>query len=178
MSLPLMNQKLNRYPPRLVSQTPHPQRTQNLKPLTKQADTKAITCHPNRVHFRRHTFACSSTMPCQTAPSLIGSVACSATFTPVGAPNAWPTMRQLTSKRDFMINRKALIGIPPSTMLALMLSVFTVSMGYSTATTEDCFRHTATRRDSGTTIILLRSALEMQAKTKRACGFLPPIYMN
>ena len=39
-------------------------------------------------------------------------------------------MRQLTSKRDFMINRKALIGIPPSTMLSLMLSVFTVSMGY------------------------------------------------
>ena len=29
-----------------------------------------------------------------------------------------------------MINREALIGIPPSTMLALMLSVFTVSMGY------------------------------------------------
>ena len=39
-------------------------------------------------------------------------------------------MRQLASKRDFMTSRKALIGIPPSTMLALMMSVFTVSMGY------------------------------------------------
>ena len=29
-----------------------------------------------------------------------------------------------------MINRKALSGIPPSTMVVLMLSVFTVSMGY------------------------------------------------
>jgi len=29
-----------------------------------------------------------------------------------------------------MTSRKALIGIPPSTMLALMMSVFTVSMGY------------------------------------------------
>ena len=29
-----------------------------------------------------------------------------------------------------MNDREALIGIPPSTMVALMLSVFTVSMGY------------------------------------------------
>lgn len=29
-----------------------------------------------------------------------------------------------------MINRTALSGIPPSTMVVLMLSVFTVSMGY------------------------------------------------
>ena len=29
-----------------------------------------------------------------------------------------------------MINRKALSGIPPSTIVVLMLSVFTVSMGY------------------------------------------------